>query len=363
MKTIEVEHGMVDGKKRLLLYFPYDQDLIDLVKTIPGARWSRPLKCWHISYSAGPVEQLNERFEGRLFFDLAEPDQGTYHPTTEKCTLLVPEEMIKTLKLRQYSHNTIRTYTSLFKRFMHYYPDKNLDEVTEEEIRDYLIYLVDEKNVSQSHQNQSINAIKFYYEKVLGQPIKKYYIQRPKREKKLPVVCSVEEIAVILKGTTNLKHRCILYLIYSAGLRLSEVVYLRPADIDSDRMTIHIRHAKGKKDRISLLSEKTLILLREYYKEYRPKIWLFEGQYDNQYSKRSVQNILKAALRTTTIRKRVTVHTLRHSFATHLLEGGVDLRYIQNFLGHESTRTTQIYTHVTKKGIEKIKSPLDNLDI
>jgi len=364
MKTIEVEYGTVEGKKRLLLYFPYDQDLIDLVRTIPGARWNRPMKCWHISFAAGPVERLNEKFAGQIEFELVGPGPGTNTTiSTGKIVLRVPDEMIKTLKLRQYSQNTIKTYISMFRMFMEYYSEKQLDEITEPEIRDYLIFLVEERNVSQSHQNQSINAIKFYYEKVLGKPVKKYYIQRPKREKKLPVVCSVEEVAAILKGTSNLKHKCILYLIYSAGLRLSEVIHLRPADIDSDRMTIHIRHAKGKKDRISLLSDKTLNLLRQYYKEYRPKTWLFEGQFNNQYSPRSVQNILQVALRATKIRKRVTVHTLRHSFATHLLEGGVDLRYIQNFLGHESMRTTQIYTHITKRGIEKIKSPLDNFDI
>ncbi len=364
MKTIEVEHGMVDRKKRLLLYFPYDQELIDLVRTIPGARWNRPLKCWHISYAAGPVERLNEKFTGMILFDLGEPNPAINKTVSvEDSVLRVPDEMIKTLKLRQYSPNTIKTYISMFKMFMEYYSDKQLDEITEPEIRDYLIFLVEEKKISQSHQNQSINAIKFYYEKVLGKPVKKYYIQRPKREKKLPVVCSVEEVAAILKGTSNLKHKCILYLIYSAGLRLSEVVHLRPTDIDSDRMTIHIRYAKGKKDRISILSEKALILLREYYKEYHPKTWLFEGQFGSQYSSSSVQKIFKAALGTTKIHKKVTVHTLRHSFATHLLESGVDLRYIQNFLGHESTRTTQIYTHITKKGIEKIKSPLDNLDI
>jgi len=201
----------------------------------------------------------------------------------------VPIEMIKTLKMKEYSQSTIKTYTCMFRMFFDYFHDKPLDDITEEDIRDYLIY--------------------------------------------------------------------------SAGLRLSEVIHIRPNDIDSDRMTIHIRNAKGKKDRISLLSEKTLKLLREYYKEYRPKYWLFEGQLGEQFSPRSVQNILQAALRTTKIRKKVTVHTLRHSFATHLLETGVDLRYIQNFLGHESTKTTMIYTHITKKGIENIKSPLDNLDI
>ena len=213
MKTIEVEHGIVEGKNRLLLFFPYDQDLIDLVRTIPGARWNRPLKCWHISYVAGPAERLNEKFSGKIIFDLVQPDPGINKTVSlEDRILSVPDEMIKTLKMREYSPSTIKTYISMFRMFLEYYSDKQLDEISEEEIRDYLIFLVEKKNISQSYQNQSINAIKFYYEKVLGQPVKKYYIQRPRSEKKLPVVCSVEEVAAILKGTSNLKHRCILYV-------------------------------------------------------------------------------------------------------------------------------------------------------
>jgi len=364
MEAVEVGYGSVEGKNRMLLYFPYDQEIISLIRSIPGARWSRDLNCWHITCGAGPVEKLNEKFSGKLSFfitELAEARVGKDRP--ERSSSRVPEEMIKTLKIRQYSYRTIKTYSSMFGMFMEYYAGKKLEEITFEEIREYLIYLVDERHVSQSHQNQSINAIKFYYEKVLGRPVNKYYIQRPRREKRLPTVCSVEEVASILTATHNIKHKCILYMIYSAGLRLGEVTNLKIIDIDSDRMVITIRQSKGKKDRISLLSEKALVLLRQYYKEYQPKIWLFEGQYGDQYSDRSVQEILKSSLRRTNIRKRVTVHTLRHSFATHLLETGVDLRYIQNFLGHESTRTTQIYTHITKKGIEKIKSPLDSLDI
>lgn len=361
---IEVENGAIDGKDRLLLYFPYDPATIELIRTIPGARWSPSTKCWHISKAAGPVEKLNAQFLGKIHFKFCSPQLPDDIPEEgDENRIEVATEFVKTLKLRQYSRSTIKTYTSMFRMFMEYFDSRPIHDITKEEIRDYLIYLVEERKISQSHQNQSINAIKFYYEKVLGQPVMKYYIQRPRKEKKLPAVCSVEEVALILQGTKNIKHKCILYMIYSAGLRLSEVVNLKPQDIDSDRMTLHIRNAKGKKDRMSLLSEKALLLLRQYYLEYKPKKWLFEGQFGDQYSTRSVQNILQDALRKTTIHKKVTVHTLRHSFATHLLETGVDIRYIQNFLGHASTKTTEIYTHITKKGIENIKSPLDNLEI
>jgi len=204
---------------------------------------------------------------------------------------------------------------------------------------------------------------KFYYERVLGGQRKIYYVERPKTEKTLPTVLSESEIVDILKNLKNLKHKTIIITIYSGGLRIGELMRLKVNDIDSDRMQILIRQSKGKKDRFTLLAEKTLKILRLYYDEYKPKEYLFEGQNGGMYSARSIQTILKAAVAKTSIKKHVTVHTLRHSFATHLLENGTDVRYIQSLLGHSSSKTTEIYTHVTTKGMEKIKSPLDKLNI
>ena len=175
---------------------------------------------------------------------------------------------------------------------------------------------------------------------------------------------STEEVIEILKATKNLKHRAILMTIYSAGLRISEAINLKIKDIDSQRMQIRVEQAKGKKDRYTLLSQKNLATLRTYFLAYKPKVWLFEGQEAGEpYSSRSIQNIFSAAVEKAGITKEVSVHTLRHSFATHLLENGTDLRYIQSLLGHESSKTTEIYTHVTTKGFDQIKSPLDKLDI
>lgn len=225
-------------------------------------------------------------------------------------------------------------------------------------------YLVMERNITESYQNQAINAIKFYYERVLGGQRKIYLIERPRRDTKLPVVFSTDEVVAILKCTQNIKHRAILMVIYSGGLRISEAANLKISDIDSKRMQIRIVSAKGDKDRYTLLSEKALNTLREYYKVYRPAQWVFEGVTgERPYSVRSIQQILKAAVKRAGINKKVTVHTLRHSFATHLLEQGTDIRYIQSLLGHASTRTTEIYTHITTSGFGKIKSPMDRLDI
>jgi integrase/recombinase XerD len=193
--------------------------------------------------------------------------------------------------------------------------------------------------------------------------VKTYYIPRQKKPKVLPNVLSEEEVLLIMNNMNNLKHRCIISLVYSAGLRLGEVTNLKPADIDSKRNYVIVRQGKGMKDRYSLLSSRVLEMLRIYYKEYQPKEYLFEGQFGGPYSATSIHNILKVAVDKAGIKKRVTVHTLRHSFATHLLERGTDIRYIQELLGHQSSGTTEIYTHMTQKGLGQIKSPLDNLNI
>ncbi len=192
---------------------------------------------------------------------------------------------------------------------------------------------------------------------------KVYLIDRPREETYLPEVLSEQEITDILNATENLKHKAVLMTIYSAGLRISEAINLRIKDIDSQRMQIRVEQGKGKKDRYTLLGNKTLDILRKYVAEYKPKIWLFEGAAGEEYSRRTIAEILRKSVEKTQIKKRITVHTLRHSFATHLLEAGTDLRYIQSLLGHANSKTTEIYTHITTKGFDQIKSPLDNLDI
>jgi len=261
---------------------------------------------------------------------------------------------------KRYSQNTLNIYYSYFKEFCVYFKNKELENLSIAQINLYLLELIKSKNISISQQNQIINAIKFYYEKVLGREKQYYELHRPRKEHKLPKVLSKKEVRSIFEATSNLKHKCILMLIYSAGLRRSELINLKISDIDSERMVTHITGGKGKKDRISLLSDNLLQLLRQYYKEYRPDKYLFEGQNGGKYSATSVANILKKAAIKAGINKSVTPHMLRHSFATHLLEQGTDLRYIQELLGHESSKTTEIYTHVSKNAIDKIRNPMDD---
>lgn len=264
---------------------------------------------------------------------------------------------------KRYSNNTQRIYCNYFKDFGNHFKNAKLEELNTEEINKYILSLIQVKNISISQQNQRINAIKFFYEKVLGKNKQYYELHRPNREHKLPKVMSKNEVKKILNSCGNIKHQCILMLIYSAGLRRSELIDLKVSDIDSERIVINIIGAKGKKDRVSLLSENILHLLRKYYKAYKPQKYLFEGAKGGKYSLTSVAKILKNAAQKAGIRKNVTPHMLRHSFATHLLEQGTDLRYIQELLGHNSSKTTEIYTHITKSAFNKIKSPIDSLKL
>jgi len=225
-------------------------------------------------------------------------------------------------------------------------------------IRDYLHYLLSLR-ISDSYLNQSINAIKFYYELVEGMPNRFYSVDRPRKKQKLPDVLSKEEIKSMIYNTPNIKHKCIVSILYSSGLRRSEVINLKLQDIDSKRMVVFVKGAKGNKDRLTILSENVLKDLRLYYTKDKPKEFLFEGQKNRQYSVSSVANIVEKAGIKAGIKKKITPHMLRHSFATHLLEAGTDLRYIQSLLGHSSSKTTEIYTHVATNIIKTIKSPLD----
>ena len=263
------------------------------------------------------------------------------------------EEYVITLQRLNYAENTIKVYLSYFKQFVFAFPDKNVRHISYEEIVDYLNSLLDGGALSSTKQNQIINCIKFYYEKILGQPKKFYKLRRPRGEKKLPRVIDQQELLGKIITIPNLKHKTILTLAYSVGLRVSEIVNLKIVDIDSKRMLININNAKGRKDRIVPLSETVLKLLRFYYIEYKPKEYLFNGQKSLQYSIGSCQAIYKQYIDTKT-----SIHNLRHSSFTHLLENGTDLRLIQKIAGHSSVKTTEIYTHVSNKLLSQVQLPI-----
>ena len=273
------------------------------------------------------------------------------------------DQLTNELRQRNYTESTIKTYLSEFKSF--YFSSYFKEPLTRDCIIQYLLYLKD-RNLSLSKQNQAINAIKFYAENILSLDKERYGIDRPRREKRLPVVLSSDEIKRIISSISNVKHKMIIKLIYGCGLRVGELIKLKLSDVDGNRLRLHIRCSKGYKDRYVPLNQELISDLRSYYQIFKPRVYLFEGAKSKQknivpYSSTSVRAIFKRAVKKARINKHVVLHSLRHSYATHLMEHGIDLRYIQTLLGHASSKTTEIYTHVSKNKLDGIPSPLDFL--
>jgi integrase/recombinase XerD len=270
------------------------------------------------------------------------------------------DQMEMDMKLRRFSPKTIACYLACMKGVAKHFR-KSPAELGDEEIRVYLHYLMEERKASQSVLVQTYSALKFFFEKTLQKQWNAFRIPRCKQRRKLPGVLAREEVELILSATKNLKHRAILMTIYSAGLRIGEATRLKVSDIDSRRMMIRVNEGKGLKDRYSLLGERNLEMLRRYWKAYRPQGWLFPGRSaSGPVSTSAIQRVFKTSLEKAGIKKKASVHTLRHSFATHLLDSGTDLYYIQRLLGHKSAGTTSVYLHITGKDIGKIKSPIDS---
>lgn len=337
-----------NGISRIAVYFEKNEALIARIKTFEGARWSASKKYWH----------LPDNEENRLRFNLF--SSTTLLPNAEGIAYI--NTFKRYLLSRRYSPNTINTYSEALKSFLTFCNTKSLQDIDNEDVISYNNDFILKNKLSSSYQNQIVNALKLFFKIVKQTSIEIDKIHRPKREKILPNVLSKEEVKAILETPKNIKHKAMLSLIYSCGLRRSELLNLRPSDIDSKRNIVFIKQSKGKKDRITPLSLKMLELLRSYYKECSPQTYLFEGREKNTpYSARSLEEVLKKSIKLATINKPVTLHWLRHSYATHLLESGTDLRYIQELLGHNSSKTTEIYTHVSTKNIQQIKSPFDDL--
>ena len=266
------------------------------------------------------------------------------------------------LKYRRYSSNTIKTYTECLRVFLDFHASELPNELNNSDIIRFNSEYILARNCSISYQNQVINAIKLFYRSAHGVRIEIDHIERPRREKRLPNVLSKEEVKSILQTPTNPKHQAMLSLIYACGLRRSELLNLTLKDILSDRGLLFIQQSKGKKDRVVPISNKLIELLRDYYKAFKPKTWLFKGQQSGvKYSESSIQLVLNQAVTKAKIKKPVSLHWLRHSYATHLLESGTYLRFIQELLGHSSSRTTEIYTHVSTRNLQHIRSPFDDL--
>jgi integrase/recombinase XerD len=377
------------GQERIKLTFPYSEQKVVLVKQIPNVLWSSTQNCWHIPYTKEAFGELKKRFPD-LDYEVANTAKASKEALAsyeqkklqqreaKKQLMLEAEKHISQqrkdamntqltsftlwLEHKRYSASTIATYVDMVKMFLFFCLPKGAEDIMPVDMIRFVNEYIIRNDFSFAYQNQMVNGAKLFFREVIHTPYDVGSFERPRPQHLLPNVLSKEEVKAILDASTNLKHRTMLSLIYACGLRRSEILNLEPRDVDSKRGILIIRQAKGRKDRIAPLSPKILEMLREYYKHYRPKYWLFEGQKKGEcYSEYSLQCVLKQAVAKTTIKKRVTLHWLRHSYATHLLESGTDLRYIQELLGHKSSKTTEIYTHVSTKGLQNIKSPFDNL--
>lgn len=342
------------GQEVIFIHFEKNLDLIQRVKKLPQVRWSQSNKSWYVPNSPYYRDKFKLK-EIYLNFKIHK-----LNLIDENKDILI--DYIKTLELNGYSPNTVRTYVNEFSQLLVSLGDISVDTLDIKKLNSYLYYCIKNLKLSENTINSRVNAIKFYYEKVLKKERLIFDIPRPKKPSLLPKSIHSNEIKKIFDLTTNLKHNTILKLCYGMGLRVSEIVNIKIEDIDSKSMRVLIQRAKGKKDRYVNLPQSILEQLRTYYKIYKPSQYLFEGQKGEAYSVRSVQMIFKKAMKSANINKKIGVHGLRHSFATHLLENGTDIRFIQELLGHKDIKTTLIYTQVSNKSIQNIKSPLDMIN-
>ncbi len=257
---------------------------------------------------------------------------------------------------------TRKTYKGLFAHFLAHFPTAKPSSISKKQIEQYIVFKKQD-HISDSQLNQLINCLNCFFIRILHQKEKVIKLERPKKKKKMPNVFSLEEIELLLKATSNLKHKCMLILVYSSGLRRNEVLSLRVEDLHFDRKTVFIKDSKGGKDRYTFFSDIARKYLTEYLKQYQPKYYLFEGQKGGRYSESSLQKVFDMARKKSRVPSNVTIHGLRHSFATHLVERGVPLHVVQELLGHTSLKTTEIYLHISNKFRKELKSPLDDLNL
>ena len=347
-----------------------------LLKELPGIKWSKEFSLAFVPNNKTNLNLIYQKFRGvawvnsNYFFSKRRLNNGNEEinvdwfrkrklPTEYRAC---PEEYLLKLELKRYSNNTVKVYVQCFEKFINAQKETDLMRINEQDIQLYLQKMIQAKN-SDSYVNQMINSIKFYYEVVKQMPNRFYSVERPIRKETLPKVISMEEVSAIIRNTPNIKHRCIVSLLYSAGLRRAELLNLKLQDIDSKRMVIFVKNGKGGKDRLTLLSPSVLKDLRNYFKIWKPKEYLFEGEKGGKYSTGSVMAIINSASKKANIMKKISPHILRHSFATHLLENGTDLRTIQTLLGHSSSKTTEIYTHVAINHVQTVKSPIEMINL
>lgn len=381
------------NKECIGIYFASDKALNMIIRKLPGVKWSQTNRCWYVPLSRESASAIAAAVGNLATIDnsglknylvkkqavaatLAEPAKlmvakkiplptaPVYQLGKENLDAL--NQLVQQLTLKAYSLSTIKTYRNEFLQLLQLLKTKPVQQLTVADIKRYLVYTMEKEGISENTAHSRLNALKFYFEQVLGREKFFWEVPRPKKRQQNPHFFNQDEIARIIKQTGNLKHKTMLMLAYSTGMRVSEVTRLKAWQIDSKRMQIIIQQAKGKKDRVTTLSPVLLVMLREYFIAYKPPKdgYLFCGQPASEpYSSRSLQLVLQAAKQRAGILKPGSVHALRHSFATHLLDNGTDVTMIMKLLGHNDLKTTLRYLHVTNRDVLKIVSPLDRLNL
>lgn len=371
LPTLQIEPARHRNSDVFCIRFDRNAAIEKALRTIPGARWSASMSTWYVPQTDEIIRHVHTKIGPLAVIQRLAPDEQEQEGANDNITPIVQtnpfDHRVVTrfhewLASKRYSPNTIKTYTEALISFLRFVHPKPLSDVNETDIIRFNIDHILANRLSASYQNQVVNALKLALRTVENKQLHPELIIRPKRAKTLPNVLSKQEVKALLDSPPNLKHKAMLSLLYACGLRSGELINMRITDVHSDRMVMKVVQAKGKKDRMVPISEKILSMLRSYFKQYRPEVFLFEGQErGTPYSAKSLQSVLKQALTKTKNTKPVTLHWLRHSYATHLLESGTDLRYIQELLGHKSSTTTEIYTHVSAKNLAAIRSPFDDL--
>lgn len=366
LPTLLLKKVVHRNQLQLLLLFNYDNYLKEKIKTIQGYQWSKTLKGWYTTFSSENIAILKEVLKNDVCFKL---DASVYEniqlkPIRKQRIISEDNKQIirlyvKYLKGKCYSESTVKTYFTFVADFFDYIQNTPITSISNRTVEQFIEDVFVPRKYSISSHRQFISAIKLFSAFYPECKIEEFKLQRPKKSKLLPTVLSKEEIIDLLRTTKNLKHRAVLAMIYSAGLRISELLNLELKHIDVDRRQIIVKNSKGRRDRNVILAESFIPLLLNYFNSYQPQLFFVEGKPREKYSAESIRAFLHRSCAAAKIKKRVTPHTLRHSYATHLLENGIDLRYIQELLGHSKPETTMIYTHVSKKDLLNIKSPLD----
>lgn len=365
------------GQEVLLVSFPSNSKLQGYLKKFNGIIWSKSLGAFYLPFSKLTTNSLFQYLRLKNYYidysglttrkssnvnteKIKKAEAG--HQIVKKVKLSI-DNFKKWMRQKRYSENTIRTYEGMLLIFFRFHFPKTENEITEKDVMTFNTDYILANGFSYTYQNQAINAIKLFYRQQGKTHLLPENLERPKRTRKLPAVLSIEEVQSIIENTTNLKHKTLISLLYSCGLRIGEALKLQVKDIDNKRRFMHIKSAKGFKDRYVPISIRMIDLLNKYLARYKPKDFVFEGQNGGKYSAVSARQILQRSLGICGIEKSITLHTLRHSHATHLLENGTDIRYIQELLGHNSPKTTMIYTHVSTTSLDKIKNPFDEFEI